>query len=231
MAVITISRQFGSGGDEIAETICRTTGYHLFDKNILARAAFESGLADQEAFDFCEDNYKVKNFLERLFGSSRPVGSVRIWKETTDGVRISEELQLNEEQSLTCVRKAVDTAHKLGDIVIVGRGGQVLLQDQSDVLHVRVTAPLEDRILRVRNRPEMTNRVFSDSVEARRAAQSMIEKNDSTSAEYLRRFYGVDWSAPQLYHLIINTGKLSINQAAQIIIEAARILQPAATTV
>ena len=225
MAVITVSRQFGSGGDEISETICRTTGYHLFDKNILAKAAFESGLTDQEIVDYCEDNYRVKNFFDRLFGTPRPVGTVHVWKETTEGVRISEELKLNEEQSLNCVRKAIDTAHRLGNIVIVGRGGQVLLQDEPDVIHVRVIAPLEERIIRVRNSPQMANRTFNDSVEARRAAQLLIEKNDDASADYLHRFYGVDWSSPQLYHLIINTGKLSIDKAANVIIEAARLLQ------
>jgi CMP/dCMP kinase len=221
MAVITISRQYGSGGDEIAQEISRNTGFRLFDKHVLAQAAIEAGLTEQEAYDFCEDNYRTKNVFDRLFGVVRPVASVRVWKEDTSGVRTAEELALDEEQALACIRRAVETAYQMGNIVIVGRGGQVILKDYPDVLHVRVTAPLEERFLRVRRSAVMSEQFFSDSVEARRAAQNLLEKNDVASANYLRRFYGVDWADPQLYALIINTGKVGIEQAAAAIIVAA----------
>lgn len=221
MAVITISRQFGSGGDEIAELICQTTGYHLFDKHILAKAAVESGLSEQEIVDYSEDNYKVKNFFDRLFSRSRPLAQIRIWKEDATGVRTFEEMQFSEEDALALVRKAVQTAYKVGNMVIVGRGGQVILKDKPEVFHVRVEAPLEDRILRVRNSPLLANRTFDSSVEARRAAQDLIESSDAASADYLRRFYGVDWADPMLYHVVINTGKLTVEQAARLIVNAA----------
>ena len=229
MSVITISRQFGSGGDEIAASICKLTGYKLFDKQLLTLAAFESGMADQEVVDFCEDNFRGKNFFERLFGGSRPVAQARIWKEGVDGVRMMEEEPLNEDRALGCVQQAVRKAYQIGDYVIVGRGGQVLLKDLPAVLHVRVIAPLEDRLLRVRNSPVMAGRKFADSVEARRAAQELIEKHDEASAGYLKRFYGMDWADPELYHLVINTGKQPVETAARPVIEAAQALQPVAT--
>ena len=226
MSVITLSRQYGSGGDEIADTISAITGFRLFDKHILSRAAFEAGLSEQEVVDLSEDQYKAQSFFDRLFGRSRPIAQVRTWKEDKGGVRLTEELQLTEEQALAFVQKAILTAHKIGNIIIIGRGGQVILKDYPDVLHVRVEAPLEDRILRVRSYPEIAHRSFSDSVEARRAAQDLIEKSDSASIDYLKRFYNVDWSDPMLYHLVINTGKLSIQQSAWLIVETARqILQ------
>jgi cytidylate kinase len=228
MTVITISRQIGSGGDEIAASICKLTGYKLFDKHLLAVAAFESGLADQEIVDYCEDNFKVKNFFERLFNPSRPVAQARIWKEGTDGVRQVEELPLDEEHALRCVQEAVMKAYGLGRFVIVGRGGQALLKDKADVLHVRVIAPNEDRLLRVRHSPAMSGRVYSDAAEERRAAQVLLEKQDAASAHYLKRFYNVDWADPGLYHVLINTGRMPIEAAARMIIEAARALQPVA---
>ena len=63
MTVITISRQYGSGGDVIADWICKKIGYHLFDKHILVKAALDVGLSEQEVFDYSEDTYKVRNFL------------------------------------------------------------------------------------------------------------------------------------------------------------------------
>ncbi len=81
MATITISRQFDSGGDEIANTISAITGYCLFDKHILARAAFDAELSDHEIIDYSEENFKVKNFLDRLLGRSLQLAKVQVWKE------------------------------------------------------------------------------------------------------------------------------------------------------
>jgi cytidylate kinase len=222
MSVITISRQYGSGGDEIAALVCQSTGYKLFDKQVLARAAYDAGLSEVEMVDYCEDNYKVKSLFERLFGGTQPVAQVRVWKESVYGLRTVEEILLDEEHALQCVQKAVQTAYELGDYVIVGRGGQVILKDHPEVLHVRLVAPLEERLLRVRQSPAITGQTYSDSVEARRAAQKMIEENDAASADYLKRFYGVDWGDPFLYHLVLNTSKLKPPQAAEAIVALAR---------
>jgi cytidylate kinase len=226
MAVITISRQFGSGGDEIAEIISKETGYRIFDKQLLVKATHEAGLSSQEIVDYSEDHYKAQNFLDRLFGRSRTVAQMSTWVEAKDGVRITEQLSVNEEQALGFVRKAVIAAHKMGDMVIVGRGGQAILHDRPDVLHVRVEAPLEERIMRVRSDPEIARRGYGDAVEARRIAQDLIEKSDIASADYLKRFYNVDWSDSSLYHLIINTGKLNVDKAAGIIVELIKNIEP-----
>ena len=218
MTVITISRQFGSGGDEIAEIISKKIGYRIFDKQLLVKATHEAGLSSQEIVDYSEDHYKAQNFLDRLFGRSRTVVQMSTWVETKDGVRITEQLNVNEEQALGFVHKAIMAAHKMGDMVIVGRGGQAILHDQPDVLHVRVEAPLEERIMRVRSDPEIAKRGYGDAIEARRIAQDLIEKSDIASADYLKRFYNVNWSDSSLYHLIINTGKLHLENAAELII-------------
>ena len=122
-------------------------------------------------------------------------------------------------------RLAVETAYREGNMVIIGRGGQVILQDRPGVLHVRIEAPLETRILRVRNEPELVGRSYGRSHEERRTAQDLIEATDLIKADYLQRFYHVDWSNPELYHLIINTGKLNVEQATRLIIETARELE------
>jgi len=222
MAVITLSRQTGSGGNEIVDLICQATGYRLFDKHILAKAASDSGLSEQEVIDFSEENYKATTFFDRLFHPSRPVAQVRVWRDTADGTRTMEAVQLSEEYALAFVQRAVETAYKIGNIVIVGRGGQVILKDRPDVIHIRVEALVEDRIRRLRESPKLTktNRSFENSVEIRRTAQDIINANDDASADYLKRFYGVDWSDPMLYHLIINTSKMDIEKAAHLVVEA-----------
>lgn len=227
MSVITISRQYGSGGDEIADLLRRDFGYRVFDKFILAEAALDAGLSEQEIVDYSEDQYKAKTFFERLFGRSRPVAQMSTWVEVKGGVRVTENLSLSEEQALGFVRKAVLSAYELGNMVIVGRGGQVILKDHPNVLHVRVEAPLEERLIRVRNDTAFAGRSFSDSVEARRAAQDLIETRDAASSDYLKRFYNVDWFDSSLYHIIINTGKLSIEQSVNLIADLANQFEPA----
>lgn len=221
MAVITISRQYGSGADEIAARVCETMGYRHFDKRLIARAASEAGISAQEAIDYSEENYKVRGFLERLFGRSAPVAQVRVWKEDASGVRSTEDMPLSEEAALSLVQHSIHSAYETGNVLIIGRGGQALLQKEPGVLHVRIEAPLEDRIQRVKEHFKESRRLFQADIEIRRAAQDWIYERDLASEDYLRRYYNIDWADPLLYHVVLNTGKLTIEQATHTIVDLA----------
>ena len=215
MAIITISRQYGSGGDEIATRVCEKLGYRYFDKTLMAQVASEMGLA--EGVDFSEDNYKMRSFRERLFGTPRKVAQVGVLAEDATGA-VTETVEiLNEAQSVTMVQGAIEAAYQHGNMVIVGRGGQTVLKDKPDVLHVRIGAPLDDRVQRLHNRENYSLGWAQDRAVTR----------DRASAEYLQRFHGIDWADPLLYDLVINTGKLSIEAAAQLIVSAVGYLPPA----
>lgn len=217
MTVITVSRQFGSGGDEIVERVCRILGYQQFDKNLITKVASEVGISDQAGMDFSEEDYKINSFLARLLGRPEPVApSLRVWKEDVQGVRQPEEMHLTEANALALVQKAIEAACRSGNVVVVGRGGQILLKDCPDILHVRIIAPLEERIQRVKKEYNLE----------RRLAQDLIEEKDSASADYVKRFYTHDWADPLLYHIILNTGKLEPEAAARMIVEAAHRFQP-----
>jgi cytidylate kinase len=95
-------------------------------------------------------------------------------------------------------------------MVIVGRGGQALLADKTDVLHVRLEAPLGNRA----NRVQQQHRC--NAVEAR----ALIAERDRTTAKYLGDMFKVRPDDPQSYHLILNLGKWSLEAAAQIIVKA-----------
>ncbi len=227
MTVITVSRQFGSGGDEIADRLCKTLNFHHFDKLTIMKAAAEAGLSDEELIDFSEENYKVKNFFDRLLNRTSPLGKTRIWREDPDGVRVVEEMPLTEEHALTLVQKAVLWAYHSGDFVIVGRGGQAILRDYRDVLHVRVEAPWEERLQKVREQIKSERNETASRVDWRRVAQDLMETRDGASADYLRRFYGVEWDDPLLYHMVLNTGMLSIDLAVAVICETLRSVKEA----
>ncbi|MCL4561833.1 MAG: cytidylate kinase-like family protein [Chloroflexi bacterium] len=226
MAVITISRQYGSGGDEIADRLCQIMDYRAFDKHLIARAAAEAGLTSQEIGDFPEDNYKIRGFFDRLFSRARSVARIMAASQDLTNMRYSaDDLLLNEAYTLSLVRKAVETACSLGNMVIVGRGGQVILKDRPDVLHVRIVAPMEDRIQHIKSQMLTDRTQDQDLVDIRRAAQDLIESRDAASADYLKCYYDIDWADPLLYHLIINTSKVGYELAAELIGEAAVQLQ------
>jgi cytidylate kinase len=215
MAVITLSRQYGSGGDEIAQRLCQSLGYHLFDKRLVFRAALDAGMSALDVLDYSEDSHQVQSFFDRLFRRTPPLVTSRYWTEDVHGVRVQEETFMTEEQVLTLVQKAVSAAYQNGNFVIVGRAGQILLMDMPHVLHLRIEAPLEERIQRVKTWLKQEKGMPLDTIETRRAAQDLIHARDEASTDYLRRHYGVDWANPLLYHLVINTGKLSIEQAVR----------------
>jgi cytidylate kinase len=217
MTVITISRQFGSSGDEIARRVCELLGFQIFDKRLIARAASESGIAqDNTLLDYTEENYQVRSFLDRLF-NRMPAVSPMYFGQVDIPVKVNDETRINEDVAVELVETAIHSAYNAGNMVIVGRGGQMILQDKSDAIHVRVEAPLEDRIQRVKEHLRTTMQVFRADIDIRRKAQDLIYEKDAASASYIRHFYHRDWDDLSLYHLVINSGKLSIEDAARLV--------------
>jgi CMP/dCMP kinase len=217
MTVLTISRQYGSGGDEIARKLCERLGYRLFDKRLVAEAAAEAGLSDQEIIDYAEENYKIRSFLDRLFNRSATLTQVNTWKEDAEGVRIPETTAISEDIAITLMKNAIKSAHKLGKVVIVGRGGQVLLRDKLDAIHVRIIADTGDRLYRVRERIRQEKPVFPADLSIRREAQDMILMRDAASKDYVQRFYQSDVEDPMLYHVVVNTSRTGIEGAVELI--------------
>ncbi len=210
MAVITISRQYGSEGDEIAAHVCQILGYQSFNKQLMMKVASEVGLTEGEVVDFTEDQHRVRGFLDRLLGSPPPV--------VTQSHSWSEVKVIDAADSIPLVQSIIRAAYKHGNVVIVGRGGQAVLRNDPGVLHVRIEAPLETRVDRVHLREGLSYEL----------ARDVVAQRDRAAADYLKRFYNVDWSDSLLYHLIINTGRWGIESASYLIVNAVNQLQPVA---
>ncbi|MCX7721255.1 MAG: cytidylate kinase-like family protein [Dictyoglomus thermophilum] len=207
MAVITISRQVGSLGDELAEKIAKELGYRYFDKFLMTEIAVSSGLTEAEVIDFNEDNYKVRSFFEQLFGRKSPVGTITVRDRDEKGKVFLTTKVFDEESSLTFVQAVIKKLVDWDNVVIVGRGGQVLLRGFPHVLHIRVIAPLEFRIENIMKQKGLT----------REDALKYISEKDKAAQEYLYRFYNVDWNDPELYHMVLNMGMLKMDQAVKIV--------------
>ncbi len=122
MAVITISREFGSRGDEVAEQVANALGYHLVGKEMIARVLSQYGLVE------FEHEYESAPGFWEMFIAQR--GQRR-------------------EQIVNMLNRVVRAVAQHGNVVIVGRSGYAILQGLADVLHVRIQAPLAVRVERV----------------------------------------------------------------------------------
>jgi cytidylate kinase len=210
MSIITISREVGSGGNEVAHKLCEILGYRYFDKALMTEVAVKMGISEAEVIDYSEDSYKLRSFIDNLFRRREPLATVTVKGTDTSGAMIQMTEILDEERALKLIQRTIERLRERDNIVIVGRGSQVILRDAPGVLHIRIVAPLEQRIGRIMMNLSLT----------RGEARDYIASKDKASEEYLHRFYGVDWNDPALYHLIVNMGKWSIDEATGIIQDA-----------
>ena len=196
-ACITISRETGTSAKTVAEKVIsllekyqkeNTLPWAICDKNIIEKVLNDYHLPKALADLAEEDKYSHVNIiLNELF-----VGNSAGW---TLYYRISRTiLQLAE----------------LGNIIIIGRGANVITSKLSNSFHIRLIAPLEERIKR-----------FSEIYNLdKKTAAEIIEEHDNSRRKYLKSIFNKKIDDPFLYHLIINTNKLNPEDTAYIITEA-----------
>jgi cytidylate kinase len=214
MAVITMSRQIGTGSDELAQRLCDELGLVAFDKRLMARVASEVGISTSEIVDYSEVEYERRGFFDQLFRRSRPVAEFSMWVGSPSVGYERRARILDERGAIDLIKGTVQAAYERDNVLIIGRGGQAILETRPDVLHVRVVAPYEDRVARLQADQNMT------PAQSRR----YINENDEASAEYLRFFHHVEPNDPTLYHLTVNTSKLGIEGSITLIKRALEML-------
>lgn len=175
---MTISRELGSLGLEIARAVSEQLGFRLVWREYINKAASRSG-APEAALEAMDEL--------GLLGVSTSLKSRRLYHKA--------------------VQQVIEELAKEGNVIIIGRAGQVILRDARNVMHVRITAPIETRIARVA-------RFYHINQEC---AQAQVEASDRFRRDYLRRHYKSRWDDPHLYDIVLNTQHLSVDEAAQII--------------
>ncbi len=181
MAIITISRQTGSLGDEIAKATAEKLGYEYIDKLQISKvfSALGFSLSDIEKYD-----------------EKKP----SIWQNLTAQKKLLAYL----------FHAAVYELAARGNVVIVGRGGQVILKDVPGVLHVRVIAPHATRVRRLIEQKEYEEKT----------AERVIRQNDRDSSGYLSTYFGTNWDDSGLYDLVINTRAMTLEESVELIARA-----------
>lgn len=212
MAVITLSRQLESGGDEVARLLCEKLGYAYFDKQAMVNVGKEMGLAAGVVEGAANFKPAAKTLLERWFGSAQRLtgGDPSSWTFPA----LNDALQ---DLTIGNLVEIIRAGYAKGNVVIVGRGGMAALQDKPDVLHVRILAPLALRVRRLQEHEGL-------SLEE---AQKKIRERDLSDVEWIKRYFGLDSHEPSLFDVIINTAKYTPADAADLVIKALAVLPKA----
>jgi cytidylate kinase len=197
MRAITISREYGSGGGEVAQRLAKRLQWQLVDHEIVVRVAHELGVSVEEAE--AQDEYAesvTARILSGLQAMQPTLFAVAPLPVMMDAPNYQEAL-----------KDVVEGAVASGHVVIVGRGGQVLLGQHRDVLHVRIVAPLEQRI------PYVMRREGVNSDEAR----TRVQVKDQDRMRYLHTVHHQRPDDAHLYDITLNTSILSLDQTVELI--------------
>ncbi len=185
--VLTVSREFGSGGGRIAQSIAKRLNWKLLDASLIDEIACAAHVDAGVVSRFDEH---VDGWLRRLNRQAMRGAAVAA------GVALQQEKCFDEDIMTDLTRQIIERAYEAGHCVIVGRGAQCILQAKADVFQVFVYAPLSVRIQRLRARLKP-----GADIEAR------IREVDAGRAHYLKLRFGKEWNNPHLYDLMISSGE------------------------
>lgn len=194
--VITIERQYGSGGRLVGEKLAKLLGYQFYDRELLKIAARESGMSEDV----------VEHFDER------PTNSLFLSSYLLSSYMMSDAMPLNQKLAFAqfdVIRKVAQS----GDCVIVGRCADYVLQSRPDRLSVFIHASNEVRALRLVTYYGVPE-AFVDKV---------IKREDKSRSEYYASFTQSKWSDLRHYDLVIDTGMFGLDGAAALIAQAVKI--------
>lgn len=197
MRAVTISREYGSGGGEIAARLAERLGWNLVNHQVVVEVARVLGVSEDEAQAHDEHSDTLASrILSSLGVVQSPMPASFPFQLTIDEPAYDE-----------ARRRVVEGAVAVGHAVIVGRGAQLLLASRRDVLHVRIIAPMEQRIAYVMGREDLSYA----------AAQQRIQAKDRERARFLMTVHRYNPADARLYDLVVNTGVLHLNSVVDLL--------------
>jgi cytidylate kinase len=255
MTVITISRQLGARGEEIASQVAQALELRLIDAETINRAAQKAGVPEVALAELEHEGKRglanqVLTALRTMPGLPAAYAPGGETDEETAGeqepstapgqrtmpgaithqgyARVSglaipftglftptvPPISASLEEYVRMVGLVIRGLAQEGNVLIVGRGGQMLLQRHPWALHVQIVAPFARRVSRIMDRENLD----------KRAAQHRIRASDRARFDYVRRYHDANWLDASLYHLVINTARLPVAVASALIIDIQRTL-------
>lgn len=193
--IITISREFGSGGRTIGRLAAEKLGYQFYDKELIEKVSEESGFS-QKYIEEMGEHAPSKSFFSYAFVGRDHTG-------------------LSHDDRLWMAQRKVilDVAEK-GNCVLVGRCSDYLLKDREDALHVFIHADIEkraDRIVHVYGETEVAPK------------QRLLDKDRKRKINY-KYYTDREWGKSQNYHITLDSGEIGIEACADLIVHLVHAL-------
>jgi len=183
--VLTVSREFGSGGGRIAQTIARHLGWKLLDREMIDAIAYAGRVPRDVARVYDEH---VETWLGRLNQQAMRGAALAA------GLELGPDAVFDADTMAKISQRLIEEAYAESNCVIVGRGAQCILQSKPDAYHVFIYAPFEERVKRLQKRLEKGANV-----------EERIQTVDGERFKYLQEYFGQAWNNPHLYNLMISS--------------------------
>ena len=224
MTIVTVSGQPGTRARDIGRLAAERLGIDYIDQEILVEAARTMGVPVESVVPFEEERptglgdrlaSMLRRFLERsaAAGAADPMmgaGGLDIVLGRTYAEAAAQEV--SDERYLSTLTDIIRDLAAHGDVLIIGRGSQVILKDRPGAVHVLLVAPLEQRVAAF---AELQGISKED-------AAKRVSEAEKGRASFHHAFFKIDVDNPKFYHLTLNTARLSLEQAAQLIADVAR---------
>jgi cytidylate kinase len=194
--IVTLEREFGSGGGGIAAELARRLGWKLWDQQLTCEIAKRAEVTEA-AVALCDE--RVDGRLYRL--------AKTFWRGSYErSMSFANSRAFDTDRMIAMMEEIAGNIAEQGNAVIVGRGAPYFLRDREDTFRVFTYAPYDEKIRRVlamgRKRDE---------------AEDLVDNVDKERIAYIKHYFNADWPTRSLYHLMINTAVGDENVIATIL--------------
>jgi cytidylate kinase len=203
--VVCISRETGAEGETVGRVVAERLGLQYIDEEVIARAAERGGVEEDQLVDAEERKSRIRRVIELLTDAGTAAGA--------PGAEPASVRAEREQQQRALIRAVIEEIAAEGNAVIVAHAASMALAGTEGILRVLVTASPEERVRRLVETEDVGN---AD-------AARQVRESDQARADYFRHFYGVGQELPTHYDLVVNTDLLGAEQAAEIVVHAARL--------
>jgi cytidylate kinase len=203
--VVCISTTDGANGEEIGPLVAGALGFRLVNEQIVAQAAEEAGVQGHVMADVEKRRSVVDRVIHELFGAAASGGSGGFPAPAV----IEPAPPVESLRGL--IRSVIEEIATTGDAVIVSHAASHALATRADTLRILITAGPDTRRARV----SMARTVSEKEAEKR------VASGDANRADYIKRFYQVSPELPTHYDIVLNSDRLSVDQAVDIVVRAA----------
>jgi cytidylate kinase len=200
--VITISRQFGSGGSYIGQQLAKKLNIYYADREILRKAAERLSVVEEELYTREEKTQSLWKYFAEI--STSGLGS--------DGYAPPKNILPTAQELFITESEIIQEIAKERSAVIIGRCGFHILREHTNIVKVYLHANISFRIKRIRELHKISD--FE--------AQELIKKNDKERNQYIKTFTETDWTDARKFDLCVDTSEIGTDKSVELILNYVR---------